>query len=159
MYIWSSIINQMPKIRITKKFKFEAAHALYGYDGKCKNIHGHNYNLFVTVIGLPVIDSSNVKYGMVMDFDDLKKIVKSEIINEFDHSVIFNKNSPHKELADELIKNGHKVILADYQPTIEEMIVDFSKRISSKLPAEIKLHSLKLEETETSYSEWFAADN
>ena len=149
----------MSKIRITKKFRFEAAHALYGYDGKCKNIHGHNYNLFVTVIGVPVSDNSNVKCGMVMDFGDLKKIVNSEIINEFDHSVILNKNSPHKVLADELLKNGHKVILANYQPTIEEMIIDFAKRISSKLSAEIKLHSLKLEETETSYSEWFAADN
>lgn len=149
----------MTKIRITKKFRFEAAHALYGYDGKCKNIHGHNYKLFVTVIGSPTSDSSNVKFGMVMDFDDLKKIVKSEIIKEFDHSVIFNKNSPHKKLADDLIKNGHKVVLADYQPTIEEMIIDFANKISSKLPVEIKLHSLKLEETETSYSEWFAADN
>ena len=62
-------------------------------------------------------------------------------------------------MADELIKNGHKVILADYQPTIEEMVTDFANRISSKLPSEINLHSLKLEETETSYSEWFAADN
>ena len=149
----------MKKIRITKKFRFEAAHALYGYDGKCKNIHGHNYKLFVTVIGSPTSDSSNVKFGMVMDFDDLKKIVKAEIIKEFDHSVIFNKNSPHKKLADDLIKNGHKVVLADYQPTIEEMIIDFANKISSKLPSEIKLHSLKLEETETSYSEWFAADN
>ena len=149
----------MTKIRITKKFRFEAAHALYGYDGKCKNIHGHNYKLFVTVVGSPISDSSNVKFGMVMDFDDLKKIVKAEIIKEFDHSVIFNKNSPHKKLADDLIKNGHKVVLADYQPTIEEMIIDFANKISSKLPSEIKLHSLKLEETETSYSEWFAADN
>lgn len=149
----------MAKIRITKNFRFEAAHALYGYNGKCKNIHGHNYKLFVTIIGIPISEPTNVKYGMVMDFDDLKKIVKSEIIEEFDHSVIFNKNSPHKELADELIKNGHKVILADYQPTIEEMVIDFANRISSKLPSEIKLHCLKLEETETSYSEWFAADN
>ena len=149
----------MTKIRITKKFRFEAAHALCGYDGKCKNIHGHNYKLFVTVVGSPISDSSNVKFGMVMDFDDLKKIVKAEIIKEFDHSVIFNKNSPHKKLADDLIKNGHKVVLADYQPTIEEMIIDFANKISSKLPSEIKLHSLKLEETETSYSEWFAADN
>ena len=85
------------------------------------------YKLFVTIIGEPISNKSDVKFGMVMDFDDLKKIVKSEIINEFDHSVIFNKNSPHKELADELIKNGHKVILANYQPTIEEMIVDFCK--------------------------------
>ena len=149
----------MAKIRITKKFRFEAAHALYGYNGKCKNIHGHNYKLFVTVIGHPIADPTNVKFGMVMDFDDLKKIVKSEIIEEFDHSVIFNKNSPHIKLANELIKNDHKVVLADYQPTIEEMIVDFAKRISSKLPSQIKLLSLKLEETETSYSEWFAADN
>ena len=50
----------MPKIRITKKFRFEAAHALYGYDGKCKNIHGHNYNLFVTIIGVPESEISAI---------------------------------------------------------------------------------------------------
>ena len=149
----------MSKIRITKKFRFEAAHALYGYDGKCKNIHGHNYNLFVTVIGVPIKNKSNVKLGMVMDFGDLKEIVNNEIIEKFDHSVIFNKNTPHEKLANDLVNDGHKVVMADYQPTIEEMVMDFANKISSKLPDDIKLHSLKLEETETSYSEWFAADN
>ena len=149
----------MSKIRITKKFRFEAAHALYGYDGKCKNIHGHNYNLFVTVIGIPIKNISNVKCGMVMDFGDLKEIVNNEIIERFDHSVIFNKNTPHEKLANDLVNDGHKVVMADYQPTIEEMVMDFANKISSKLPDDIKLHSLKLEETETSYSEWFAADN
>ena len=149
----------MSKIRITKKFRFEAAHALYGYDGKCKNIHGHNYNLFVTVIGIPIKNISNVKCGRVMDFGDLKEIVNNEIIEKFDHSVIFNKNTPHEKLANDLVNDGHKVVMADYQPTIEEMVMDFANKISSKLPDDIKLHSLKLEETETSYSEWFAADN
>ena len=149
----------MSKIRITIKFRFEAAHALYGYDGKCKNIHGHNYNLFVTVIGIPIKNISNVKCGMVMDFGDLKEIVNNEIIEKFDHSVIFNKNTPHEKLANDLVNDGHKVVMADYQPTIEEMVMDFANKISSKLPDDIKLHSLKLEETETSYSEWFAADN
>ena len=104
-------------------------------------------------------DSSNVKCGMVMDFGDLKKIVNSEIIEKFDHSVIFNKNSPHKELAKNLVNDGHKVVMANYQPTIEEMVIDFANNISSKLPDYISRHSLKLEGTETSYSEWFAADN
>ena len=149
----------MSKIRITKKFRFEAAHALYGYDGKCKNIPGHNYKLFVTVIGVPVNDNSNAKEGMVMDFGDLKKIVNTQIIEKFDHSVIFNKNSPHKELANNLISSGHKVIMADYQPTIEQMVIDFASKIIPKLPENINLYSLKLEETETSYSEWFASDN
>lgn len=148
----------MSNIRITKQFDFETGHALYGYDGKCRNVHGHSYKLSVTVFGLPISDTSNVKYGMVIDFGDLKKIVLSEIVNEFDHATVFNKNTPHIELANELEKRGHHVILVDYQPTSEMMIIDFAQRIKSKLSANIKLHSLKLQETGTSYAEWFASD-
>ena len=119
----------MSKVRITKKFRFEAAHALFSYDGKCKNIHGHNYNLFVTVIGKPISNPKNVKLGMVMDFGDLKKIVNTTIVDKFDHSLIVNENSPHKQLAETLIENGHKIVFTNYQPTIEEMVVDFSKNI------------------------------
>ncbi len=146
-------------IRITKQFSFESGHALYGYDGKCKNVHGHSYKLLVTVIGQPISDNTNVKYGMVIDFGDLKKIVTEEIVNVFDHATVFNKNTPHVELANELIKRDHKVILVDYQPTSEMMIIDFSEKIKARLPEHITLHSLKLQETETSYAEWFADDN
>ena len=81
----------MSNIRITKQFDFETGHALYGYDGKCKNVHGHSYKLSVTVIGTPIGDASNVKFGMVIDFGDLKKIVLSEIVDKFDHATVFNK--------------------------------------------------------------------
>ena len=83
----------MTKIRITKSFGFETGHALYGHDGLCKNIHGHSYKLFVTVIGIPVQDNNDPKNGMVIDFKDLKKIVKTEIVDVFDHATVFNKNS------------------------------------------------------------------
>ncbi|MFD0761632.1 6-pyruvoyl tetrahydropterin synthase family protein [Lutibacter aestuarii] len=146
------------KIRITKQFDFETGHALYGYDGKCKNVHGHSYKLSVTVIGIPINDTSNVKYGMVIDFGDLKKIVASEIVDKFDHATVFNKNTPHIELANELEKRGHNVILVDYQPTSEMMLVDFAKKIKNRLPNNIKLHSLKLQETGSSHAEWYAND-
>ncbi len=149
----------MSKIRITKQFTFETGHALYGYDGKCKNVHGHSYKLSVTVIGEPIQDTSNVKYGMVIDFGDLKKIVKEEIVDIFDHATVFNQNTPHIELANELKKRGHHVILVDYQPTSENMVIDFAEKIRKRLPAEIKLFSLRLQETETSFAEWFAIDN
>lgn len=149
----------MSKIRITKQFSFETAHALYGYDGKCKNIHGHGYQLYVTVIGTPISDTSNPKYGMVLDFGDLKKIINAQIVDVFDHSLILNKNTPHDGIAQDLIKNGHKVILVDYQPSSENMIVDFANKIIPELPIEVKLFSLKLKETETSFAEWFASDN
>ena len=149
----------MSQIRITKKFSFETGHALYGYDGKCKNVHGHSYKLNVTVIGTPITDKNNVKYGMVIDFTDLKRIVKQEIVDVFDHATVFNKNTPHVELAKELKDRGHTVLLVDYQPTSEMMVIDFAEKIKKRLPENIKLHSLKLQETESSFAQWFASDN
>lgn len=148
----------MKKIRITKHFDFESAHALYGYDGKCKNIHGHSYHLYVTVIGTPIEDKSHTKNGMVMDFGDLKSIVKKEIVTKFDHAVVLNSNSPHKELANTISDHSHKVVLVPYQPTSENMLIDFAERIQVQLPQNVLLHSLKLYETANSYAEWFASD-
>lgn len=148
----------MSKIRITKQFSFETGHALYGYDGKCRNVHGHSYKLSVTVIGTPITDNSHVKYGMVIDFGDLKKIVKSEIVDVFDHATVFNKDTPHVDLAKELESRGHNVILVNYQPTSENMVIDFAEKIKTLLPDHIQLFSLKLQETETSFAEWYAGD-
>ena len=149
----------MQNIRITKQFSFETGHALHGYDGKCKNIHGHSYRLDVTVIGKPVADESNPKCGMVIDFSDLKKIAKDEIVDVFDHATVFNKDTPHLELAMLLKSKGHNVLLVDYQPTTEMMVIDFAEKIKKRLPNNIKLHALKLQETATSFAEWFANDN
>ena len=96
-------------IRITKEFKFETGHALFGYNGLCKNVHGHSYKLSVTLIGTPITDSNHVKYGMVMDFGDLKKIVNETIVAPFDHATVLNINSPHKELIKAMQETGHKV--------------------------------------------------
>lgn len=147
------------KIRITKLFSFETGHALYGYDGKCRNVHGHSYKLSVTVSGTPIADPSHVKFGMVIDFGDLKRIVKEEIVDVFDHATVFNKNTPHVELANELKGRGHNVLLVDYQPTSEMMVIDFAGKIKARLPDTIELHSLRLQETATSYAEWFASEN
>ncbi|GEQ84949.1 6-carboxytetrahydropterin synthase QueD [Patiriisocius marinistellae] len=149
----------MSNIRITKQFSFETGHALYGYDGKCRNVHGHSYKLSVTVIGTPITETNNVKYGMVIDFSDLKKIVKAEIVDVFDHATVFNKNTPHVELAKELSDRGHNVLLVNYQPTSEMMVIDFAEKIKKHLPKTITLHSLKLQETDSSFAEWYATDN
>ena len=51
----------MSYIRVTKEFSFEMAHVLEGYDGPCREIHGHSYRLFVTVAGTPCDDPANPK--------------------------------------------------------------------------------------------------
>ena len=148
----------MSRIRITKEFRFEAAHALKGYDGPCKTIHGHSYELSVTITGEPDTVLDSPKKGMVMDFSELKKIIKKSVIEPFDHALIFSTDYPE----DEFKRSGEafsNVILVEYQPTSENLLIDFAARIRPLLPVTLKLYSLKLRETATSYAEWFAEDN
>ena len=146
-------------IRITKIFTFETAHVLYNYDGKCKNMHGHSYKLFVTVKGTPINDINDVKNGMVVDFGDIKKIVKEEIVDVWDHAVLLNALTPHKELGEDLAQKGHKVIECNYQPTCENMLYEIAEKIKNKLPSHVQLAYLKLHETENSYGEWLVEEN
>ncbi len=143
----------MAKIRLTKEFDFEMAHALWNYDGKCKNIHGHTYKLIVTVEGTPVNDPENPKNGMVMDFGELKKIVKENIIDKHDHYLVLNGNTPHKDI--DLSKfNIRLVQYKNYQPTCENLVSEFAEILKNKLPGYVKLCKVILYETQTSYAEW-----
>ena len=145
------------KVRVTKEFSFEMAHALEGHDGKCRNIHGHSYHLSVTIIGTPIHNLNNPKNGMVMDFGDLKGIVERVVIEPLDHSLVLFEESEFKRG----IKNcsGQLVVFKPYNPTCENLIIDFARQIRSALPGGAQLHSLKLRETQTGYAEWHASDN
>lgn len=148
----------MAKIRLTKEFRFEMAHALWKYVGLCSNIHGHSYILQVTVIGEPVSDQEDPKCGMVMDFGDLKNIVNSEVVKRLDHAIVMSNNFPEEQIKN-LSEITNKLIVVDYQPTCENLLIDFASRIKSYLPSGVSLYSLKLHETGNSFAEWYASDN
>ena len=148
----------MSVIRITKEFTFEMAHALWNYDGPCRNIHGHSYKLLVTVTGKTIKDHSSTKLGMVMDFSDLKRIVKKHIVDYFDHPVIISSAAGKPEIA-HIKKMFEKFYIVDYQPTCENLVLHMANLLQNKIPANICLHNLKLCETATSFAEWYASDN
>jgi 6-pyruvoyltetrahydropterin/6-carboxytetrahydropterin synthase len=70
-------------VQVRRRFRFEAAHELPRHPGKCRNLHGHSYELFVIVDG-PVDPES----GMVVDFSDLKKMVRREVVDPLDHKYL-----------------------------------------------------------------------
>lgn len=67
------------RTRVTRSFRFEAAHQLPWHPGVCRNLHGHSYRLEVTVAG-PLDER-----GVVVDFDELAALVQTEVIDQFDH--------------------------------------------------------------------------
>ena len=134
-------------LRLTKEFRFEAAHALTGYDGKCRNLHGHSYRLLVTVEGAPETDAASPKQGMVVDFGDLKHIVEEAIVEPFDHALVLSDNSPYRHGFDT------KTVVVPFQPTCENMLLHFASLLRGKEPKGVRLHSLTLYETATSFAE------
>jgi 6-pyruvoyltetrahydropterin/6-carboxytetrahydropterin synthase len=148
----------MARIRITKEFSFEMAHALWNYDGSCSNIHGHSYKLSVTLSGIPVNDKMSPKYGMVVDFTDIKKWVKNTIVDEFDHALLISSDAD-LESVKSTKQMFNKLRVTPFQPTCENLLLYIADKIKNQLPVEISLYSLKLRETGSSYAEWYAEDN
>ena len=148
----------MQKIRVTKRFHFEMAHSLYEYDGLCRNIHGHSYNLEVTFIGFPKNDPGHPKDGMVMDFGEIKNLVKIQIVNRFDHALMVNQLIP-EEQQELLRQTSERVIVVDFQPTSENIVAYIANILQQHLPSGVSLFSIRLHETVTSFAEWYASDN
>ena len=140
---------------VTKRYKFEAAHRLMNHPGHCKNLHGHSYKIVVTVGNSDDLNDQ----GMVIDFSELSKVVKEEVIDKFDHAVILNSADP---LAEALVaftesepQNDMCIVLLDEDPTAEYMAMAFAAMIDGKLK-DLGVRVLRMEvwETETAFAAW-----
>lgn len=140
-------------LRLTKRFTFEMAHALPSYQGKCHNIHGHSYKLYVTVEGSPLQQEGASADGMVLDFGILKETVQKRIVDPFDHALVLPKNTKGQLSEDSFGGFAAKLIWVDFQPTTENLLIHFSRLLDGAIPAPARLYSLKLYETESSCAE------
>lgn len=134
------------------------AHALWNYKGACKSIHGHSYKLFVTLIGSPLNDPHSPANGMIADFTEIKKWIRTPVVDYYDHALLISRNAQIEGL-DQVSQMTDKLRIVNYQPTCENILIDIVKKIKEALPENVSLHSVKLCETATSYAEWFASDN
>lgn len=138
-------------LKLTKIFHFETAHAIHGYDGACKNIHGHSYELHVTVTAATKTDDYIPAPGFVIDFKEIKKVVKEQVIVNLDHKLILSKQfiSENKYTSQQ-----ENIMIWDIEPTAENILLYIKKALTASLPAFVQLSYLKLYETKNSYAEW-----
>jgi 6-pyruvoyltetrahydropterin/6-carboxytetrahydropterin synthase len=110
---------------LTKIFKFDSAHNLVRYHGKCEKLHGHTYRMDITVEGIPDDE------GMIIDFSLLKNIVKKLVISQLDHAYL-----------NDFIE----------QPSAENISIWVWNKLKNPLNLEnYKLYEVKIFETETSF--------
>ncbi|EIJ67340.1 6-carboxytetrahydropterin synthase QueD [Pasteurella bettyae] len=137
--------------KVSKEFSFDMAHILDGHDGKCQNLHGHTYKLQVEVSGN--LHAEGAKKGMVIDFSDVKEIVKAFILDPMDHAFIYDINSEREtKIANLLVELKSKTFGIPVRTTAEEM----SRFIFNRLKHEVGLpvSAIRLWETPTSFCEY-----
>ena len=146
-------------VRLTKEFVFDMGHALFGYDGPCKDIHGHTYHLSVTVIGAPLNQPGAPKDGMVVDFGQIKEVVHDKIISRFDHALVLNEALPD-EYKQHIQQVTGKLVFLPAQPSCENLLLHFKNELAPVFKEKgWDLFALKLYETPTSFAEWHVQDN
>ena len=107
-------------LSVTKIFRFEMAHALYGYAGKCKNIHGHSYVLHVTVTSSVNKQGYLPAPGLIFDFKDLKKIVDDLILQKLDHQLVLSGTYLNTNPAFMAAEN---LLIWEMEPSVENILL------------------------------------
>ncbi len=138
-------------LKLTKIFHFETAHAIHGYDGACKNIHGHSYELHVTVVADTDYEDFIPAPGFIIDFKEIKKVVKEKVIQNFDHKLILSQAYiAHHQMTNK----AENLIIWEAEPTAENILLHIKDSLQKALPNHIQVDHLKLYETKDSYAEW-----
>lgn len=137
-------------MKISKIFTLDASHMLDGHDGKCQNLHGHTYQLEVTVASILI--NEGAKAGMVMDFADLKTSVKQTILEPFDHAFLYHGNNERESQIAALLEGWQmKTLRLNQRTTAEHLAIEMYHRLQA---VGVPVCRIKLWETPTSYAEY-----
>jgi len=103
-------------LTVTKECRFDAAHVLTNHAGQCRNLHGHTYRLVIEVA------ERDTGSDMVMDFKDIKQILRDVILERFDHAFIYDESSPiERDIADTIAKHDMKRVPLPFRTTSENL--------------------------------------
>ena len=112
---------------IKNSASFDSAHFLFGYNGKCANIHGHHWIIEACAHGEKLISEGTQK-DMLMDFGDLKTSLRS-IADSFDHALIYEKGSLRDKTMEALQEEGFHLIEVPFRPTAENFARSFFEKL------------------------------
>lgn len=145
---------------VTKVMVTETAHRLTDYSGKCAHIHGHSYRWEVTALAL---EGYGLKNGIAIDFGDLKKVMKEEIYNPFDHALVLDMDDPLLISTEiDLAADGtpQKILVFPGNPTAENFSMyvaqNMQEALDNRFPLQYLISKVRVWETANSYAEWRA---
>ena len=106
---------------ITRRLEFDAGHRISTHTSQCRHLHGHRYVIEVTLLGNIIAEEGVPEQGMVMDFSEIKRIVREQIVDPCDHAFLVYKNDT---MVVDFLRSleNHKTVILDSQPTAENLV-------------------------------------
>lgn len=129
---------------LTSEAAFDAAHFLYGYEGKCRNLHGHRWRVVAEIANDSLVDEGQCR-DMVVDFGDVKSVLKAEA-DRLDHALIYEEGSLKPTTVAALEDEGFRLVVVDFRPTAEALARYFYQRLAQ---AGLSVHGVTVYETPT----------
>lgn len=150
----------MMNLSVVKEVTFDCCHMLSAYDGACADLHGHTYKLQIELSG-PQLEAPIAKAGMVLDFKDLKKIIKEQVMDKMDHALIISALPFRGHAEEDLLTWAQKYKMKRHicngrstaETMAQEIWLDVQKEIKNKYP-EVDVTFVRLWETPTSFAEY-----
>lgn len=136
---------------LSTKAKFDSAHFLKDYDGKCANIHGHRWTVTVDV-GSEELQQDGPFRGMVVDFSKLKDDLREET-DRLDHTLIYEEGSLLPETLEAFEKQGFRSVAFKGRPTAENLAKHFFDFMKQKGYRVLKAGVFETPENMASYTE------
>lgn len=115
---------------LISEHSFDAAHFLKGYEGKCSNIHGHRWRVVVEIYSETLKTDAHTG-GMLVDFDELKDAIKTEV-DYLDHCLLIEKNSLKPKTYEALMEEGVRIVEMSFRTTAENFSKYFYDKIKAK---------------------------
>ena len=144
----------MHQIEVTKIIEWDMGHRVPNHKNKCRNPHGHRYRLELTLKGVVNQSQGQSDEGMVVDFGDIKELLKSCIHDPLDHGfMIYEHDKLISALNEEQIEE-FSFIKVSFIPTAENIILWCYQQLSPKIPAGICISRMRLYETPNSWADF-----
>ena len=109
---------------------FDSAHFLYGYNGKCANLHGHRW-LVEAVLAAETLPEEGPERGMLVDFGCLKAALK-ELADGYDHALIYEEGTLKGKTVEALLEEGFRLLPVPFRPTAEHFACSFYQELKKQ---------------------------
>ena len=117
-------------MQITRRLEFDAGHRIQNHASQCRHLHGHRYAIEITLSGNIITNESISEHGMVMDYSEVKRIAKEELVDAWDHAFLVYRND--HEVVDFLNSlTDHKTVVLDVPPTAENLAMLAFRQLDS----------------------------